>query len=121
MDEGIVEISDEEDLRKQNKTDYAKVANAIDRFKRVMDIRLPDINNSRLGFTPDVDNNCIVYGLKGITRITGPVIQEIMSKRPYVSLQDFVTKITRRIVTKDKIVNLIKSGAFDRIEGKNKT
>ena len=120
MDEGIVEISDEEDLRKQNKTDYAKVANAIDRFKRVMDIRLPDINNSRLGFTPDVDNNCIVYGLKGITRITGPVIQEIMSKRPYVSLQDFVTKITRRIVTKDKIVNLIKSGAFDRIEGKTK-
>ena len=28
MDEGIVEISNEEDVRKSNKTDYAKIAGA---------------------------------------------------------------------------------------------
>lgn len=120
MDEGIVEISNDEDIRTNNKTDYAKIASAMDKFKRITTIQLPDINNSRLGFTPDIENNAILYGLKGITRITSPVIQEIMTKRPYTSLNDFVTKVTKRIVTKDKIVNLIKAGAFTKLEHKNK-
>ena len=116
MDEGIVEISNEEDIRKSNKTDYAKVASAIDKFKRIMHISMPEINHSKLGFVPDVENNTILYGLKGITRVTAPVIQEIMEKRPFSSLEDFVARVIKRTVTKDKVVNLIKAGAFNKIE-----
>ena len=116
MDEGIIEISDEEDIRKSNKTDYAKVASAIDKFKRVMNISMPEINHSKLGFVPDVENNTILYGLKGITRVTAPVIQEIMEKRPFTSLEDFVARVVKKIVSKDKVVNLIKAGAFNKIE-----
>ena len=118
MDEGIVEISDEEDKRNSNKTDYAKIASAIDKFRHSANIKTPDINKSRLGFTPDVEHNTIIYGLKGINRVTSPVIQEIISKRPFKSFDDFLSKISRRIITKDKIVNLIKSGAFNRLENK---
>lgn len=116
MDEGIVEISNEEDVRKSNKTDYAKVASAIDKFKRLMTISMPDINLSKLGFVPDVENNAILYGLKGITRVTTPVIEEIMAKRPFSSLEDFTSRVIKRTVTKDKVVNLIKAGTFNGIE-----
>jgi DNA polymerase-3 subunit alpha len=117
MDEGIIEVSDDEDMRSQNKTDYAKIVSAVDKFKNTLRIDLPDINKSRLGFTPNAEKNSILYGLKGITRITQPVIEEIMLHRPYKSLEDFTDKVTKRIVTRDKIVNLIKSGAFNDIEG----
>ena len=119
LDEGVLDVSSDEDVREANKMDYAKVASAIDKFKSLITIKSPDINKSRLSFTPNVEENSILYGLKGITRVTTPVIQEIMMNRPYSSLEDFVNKVTKRIVTKDKIINLIKSGAFNEIEGKS--
>ena len=100
--------------------DYAKIAAALDRFKRISNIRLPDINDSRLSFTPNVETNSILYGLKGIVRVTEPVIQEIMDNRPFSSLDDFLTKVTKKIVTKDKVINLIKCGAFDKVENKTR-
>lgn len=119
-DEDIIDTDNAEGKRAQNKMDYAKLAAALDKFKQVCQIHLPDINTSRLSFTPDVKTNSILYGLKGITRITQPVIEEIMMNRPFKSLKDFMDRTTGRIVTKDKIVNLIKCGAFDNIEHKSR-
>lgn len=120
IEEEIVDIDDTEGKKVQNKMDYSKLAAALDKFKNVCKIETPDINESRLGFTPDVENNTIVYGLKGISRITEPVINEIMNNRPFKSLSDFLDRTTTRIVTKDKIINLIKCGAFDRIEQRDR-
>ena len=120
IEEDIVSIDDIEGKKTQNKMDYAKLASALDKFKNVCRIDTPDINESRLGFTPDVKNNTILYGLKGITRVTEPVINEIMMNRPFSSLQDFLTRTNSRVATKDKVINLIKCGAFDRVEGKDR-
>ena len=120
IEEDIVSIDDVEGKKTQNKMDYAKLASALDKFKNVCRIDTPDINESRLGFTPDVKNNTILYGLKGITRVTEPVINEIMMNRPFSSLQDFLTRTNSRVATKDKVINLIKCGAFDRVEGKDR-
>lgn len=102
----------------KNKTDYAKLASALDHFSSICKIELPDINHSKLGFMPSQENNSILYGLKGITKITDPVITEIMMHRPFTSLDDFLKKVTKRIITKDKVINLIKCGAFNALEGK---
>ena len=128
IDEGVIEedVENEESnngdavKRTQNKMNYSKLAAALDKFKKVTTIKLPDINLSRLGFTPNAKENTILYGLKGISRITEPVIKEIIANRPFNSLQDFINKTTSRIVTKDKIINLIKCGAFDSIEHKTR-
>ena len=120
IDEDILDIDETEGKKIQNKMDYAKIAAALDRFKRISNIRLPDINDSRLSFTPNVETNSILYGLKGIVRVTEPVIQEIMDNRPFSSLDDFLTKVTKKIVTKDKVINLIKCGAFDKVENKTR-
>ena len=118
IDEEIIDIDVNEKKKVQNKMDYSKIATALDKFKYLCNIELPDINKSRLSFTPDIETNSILYGLKGITRITEPVIQEIMLNRPFKSLDDFLSKVSRRTVTKDKIINLIKTGAFNKIEHK---
>ena len=119
IDEEIIDLEDVEGKRAQNKMDYAKLAAALDKFKSICQIDLPDINESRLSFTPDAKTNRILYGLKGITRITEPVIAEIMMWRPYHSLEEFLNRVTKKVVTKDKVINLIKCGAFNRIEHTN--
>jgi DNA polymerase-3 subunit alpha len=118
IEEEIIEEDDDEDKKVQNKMDYAKIAAALDSFKNVCQIQMPDINKSRLSFTPILEDNSILYGLKGISRITEPVINEIFLNRPFSSLKDFLNKVTKKIVTKDKVINLIKCGAFNKIENK---
>ena len=120
IDDDILDTDDTEGKKIQNKMDYAKIAAALDRFKRICNIKLPDINNSRLSFTPDAETNSILYGLKGIVRVTEPVIQEIMNNRPFSSLDDFLNRVTKKVVTKDKVINLIKCGAFDAVEHKTR-
>lgn len=119
IDDGIVDDEVVEGKKVQNKMDYAKLASALNKFGRICTIQLPDINKSRLGFTPDAKNNTILYGLKGISRVTDPVINEIMMERPFKSLQDFLNKRTKKTITKDKVINLIKCGAFNEVEGKS--
>ena len=120
IDDDILDTDETEGKKIQNKMDYAKIAAALDRFKRICNIKLPDINNSRLSFTPDAETNSILYGLKGIVRVTEPVIQEIMNNRPFSSLDDFLNRVTKKVVTKDKVINLIKCGAFDAVEHKTR-
>ena len=76
----------------------------------------PDINQSSFTFTPVAKDNVILYGLRGITRVSTDKINEIMAMRPYESLKDFLMKIK---VNKLQMINLIKSGAFDNIENKS--
>lgn len=120
IDDDIIDVDSDDNKKVQNKMDYAKLASALDKFSNVCKIELPNINESRLSFTPDVERNVILYGLKGISKITDPTINEIINNRPFTSLKDFRDKTSTKVVTKDKIVNLIKCGAFDAIEHKTR-
>ena len=110
----------EEDLtikkkKKEKNTDYGKVATAIGNFqKRGIKVVPPNVNSSGFTFSPDIKNNAIIYGLRGITRISNSIIHQIIEKRPYSSLQDFIDK---NQTNKLQTLNLIKAGAFDEIEG----
>lgn len=114
------EDNDEEDLvekkkKKEKNTDYGKVATAIGNFqKRGIKIVPPNVNSSAFTFSPDVKNNSIIYGLRGITRISNSIIHQIIARRPYSSLQDFLEK---NKTNKLQTLNLIKAGAFDEVEG----
>ena len=123
VEEGIVEIEeDDENKREANKVQYGKVAAAIGKFKTElgMKIELPDVNRAKFGFTPDSEANVVWFGLKGISRIGDDLIREIINNRPYTSVDNFIEKLNktgaRTLVSKDRIISLIKSGAFDKIE-----
>jgi len=123
VEEGIVEIEENDDNKREaNKVQYGKVAAAIGKFKTElgMKIELPDVNRAKFGFTPDSEANVVWFGLKGISRIGDDLIREIINNRPYTSVDNFIEKLNktgaRTLVSKDRIIALIKSGAFDKIE-----
>lgn len=105
------EIKTKKKALKKKPTKYGKIAIAIGKIKKEgIKISLPDINKSSFTFTPDLENNLIRYGLSGIVRISSSLIKEIVEKRPYSSIEDFLNKVK---VNKTQMINLIKSGAFD--------
>ncbi|CDQ41756.1 DNA polymerase III subunit alpha [Virgibacillus salexigens] len=98
----------------------------------------PDINESKANWTPisnvEKGNNIdfsnysedlseftkkpaqyIRYGLGSIAGISEESVQAIIDAQPYKSIQMLVEKTDSRKVNKTKVVNLIKSGAFDSI------
>lgn len=98
--------------KKTKNTNYGKVASAIGKIKSTgVKIVAPDINESTYTFSPDVEQNCIRYGISGITRIGEDLIKAIISNRPYSSIEDFLNKVK---LTKPQMINLIKAGAFDK-------
>lgn len=105
---------EENDEKKKNKSvNYGKISTAIgETQKKGISILPPDINKSSLIFSPDLHQNAIIYGLKGITRIGTQLVYDIISKRPYSSIEDFLQKIK---VNKTQMISLVKSGAFDSL------
>lgn len=91
-------------------TNYKKVASAIGRIQSEgYEVELPNINKANFAFTPNAENNSILYGLKGISEINDDFVKVIIKNRPYTSVQDFIEKCTPQ---KKQIINLIKAGAF---------
>lgn len=115
-EENVIVESKEKVKRVKKTVDYGKIGRAIGKFRAYgINILPPDVNKSSFTFTPNVEDNSITYGLRGIARISNDLIKLIIQNRPYISFEDFMAK---NRTTKLPTVNLIKSGAFDVIEGK---
>ena len=113
----IISTNEEDKKKKKQKNiDYGRIASIIGKLGNYgIKVSPPDINKSSYTFTPIAESNTILYGLRGIARISGEKITEIMKQRPYLSLKDFLNKNHLNVI---QITNLIKSGAFDTIENK---
>jgi DNA polymerase-3 subunit alpha len=110
-----IDNSDEEndDTIKNSSCDYGRIATAIGKMKKAgISFTLPDINTSGITYTPDVENNIIISGLRGISRIGNQLIKDICLNRSYSSIEDFLSKVK---VNKVQMINLIKAGCFDNL------
>ena len=120
-DEEEEENDDEDESEEKTKTsssNYGKIASAIGKMQaRGIKVLPPDINESKYTYTLDVEKNTISYGLRGIVKVGETVVQEIIDKRPYTSINDFLERVK---VNKTQMVNLIKSGAFNRFGTREK-
>ena len=95
-------------------TDYGKIAKAIgDITSAGIEVSLANINKSGFGFAPDVENNRILFGLKGMLNVGDDVVTSIIANRPYTSPRDFLNKVKPG---KQAMISLIKGGAFDDME-----
>lgn len=124
------------DNEKSKTTNYGKIAKAIgDIQKRGIDVVLPNINKSDYEFTPDSQNNRIIYGLIPISGINSDIAKDMIANRPYISLEDFHNRLTLErkkttdssgkekstsLIPSGKVITLIKSGAFDSICGEDR-
>ena len=94
-------------------TDYGKIAKAIGDIQSAgIKVSLADINKAKFGFAPDVENNQILFGLKGLLNVGDDLINYIIANRPYTSVKDFYYRIKP---SKQAMISLIKSGAFDEM------
>ena len=80
-------------IRRTAATDYGKIAKAIGDIQAAgIKVSLANINKSSYGFAPDVDNNRILFGLKGMLNVGDDVVAAIIANRPYSSPKDFLNK-----------------------------
>ena len=101
-------------VRKTASTDYGKIAKAIGDIRAAgIKVSLANINKSQSGFAPDVENNQILFGLKGMLNVGDEVIKQTIANRPYKSIKDYVEKVNPK---KSSMISLIKGGAFDEME-----
>lgn len=106
-------------LDEDSGTNYTKTAKALnDIISRGIKVSLVNINKSSLGFEPDVENNQILFGLKGLTNINNDFVETIIKNRPYQSWLDFYNKIHPN---RQAMISLIKGGAFDQFESRQRT
>lgn len=115
VNSGGQENTSEDDKKKSKTTDYGKIAQAIGNVrKNGVKIALPDINNAQFGFTPDKENNQIIFGLKGMNGIGDDVVDLIIENRPYSSVNDFISRMCdTKLIQTNKMLQLIKGGCFD--------
>ena len=91
---------------------------------RSMGIKIlpPDINEGEAGFS--VSGGSIRYALTAIKGVGRPVIDQVTAEReargPFLSIQDFVTRMADSEVNKRTGENFIKSGTFDGLGGTRK-
>ncbi|MCA1027033.1 hypothetical protein LCM23_13105 [Cytobacillus kochii] len=100
--------------KKKYSTNYGKVAAAIGNIRqRGVKVALPDINKAKFGFSPDLENDSIIFGLKGMNGIGDDVVNLIIKHRPYSSFEDFYERMFEtKLVKKGQLVQLIKGGCF---------
>lgn len=74
-------------------------------------IEIPDVNKSKSKFS--IHNDKLIPPLKLIANVGPAAINDIASKAPFTSFEDFVTRIEGRSTNKRTVTNLILSGALD--------
>lgn len=95
-------------------TDYSKIAKALGEIMAAgIKVSLVDINKSSYSFKPDAENNEILFGMKALSNVGGPAIEQIIAGRPYHNFTDFLYRCP---LNKSAMISLIKGGAFDKLE-----
>lgn len=79
----------------------------------------PDVNESFVEFAvvkDDDGNEKIRFGMNAVKNVGTSAVEEILRARQderFSSLEDFLTRVSHRVVNKKAIESLIKTGAFD--------
>lgn len=92
--------------------DKEKSAALLNELKRMgMKLDNPDINLSSETFTPDKENNRVLYGLSFVKGLSSKGYEAVISNRPYKDFERFLDKVYLQ-TNKSDVNALIKAGAF---------
>lgn len=103
-----------------------KISSLVDEARRMeIEVLPPDVNESLQNFTvSNLEPPQIRFGLSAIKNVGENVVAEIIKNRkkqgPFSSITDFVHRITHKDLNKKSLESLIKAGAFDKLEERNK-
>jgi DNA polymerase-3 subunit alpha len=97
--------------------DIDRLAIEIDECKRMgLTVLAPDVNESYGEFNVVADTGAIRFGMVAIKNVGSGAVEEILRARTegaFVSLEDFLTRVSSKGVNRKAMDSLIKTGAFD--------
>ncbi len=107
------------------KNDTEKIANLIGECKKMkIPVLPPDINESFKYFSVVPNEHKIRFGLLAIKNLGQHLVEAIVKERkangPYQSITDFISRVGSNNLNKRSLESLIKTGAFDKFEERNK-
>lgn len=107
------------------KNDIEKIAFLIEECKKMgIEVLAPDINESFRNFSVVPKENKIRFGLLAIKNVGHNVVEAIVEERKkngsFASIEDFITRVGSKDLNKKSFESLIKTGAFDKFEERNK-
>ncbi|MBU2635425.1 DNA polymerase III subunit alpha [Patescibacteria group bacterium] len=107
------------------KTDVERIAALINECKKMkIEVLPPNINESLKNFTVIPKENKIRFGLLAIKNvgenIIDVIVQEVKNNGSFKSVEDFVQRINSKDLNKKSLESLIKAGAFDEFDERNK-
>ncbi len=107
------------------KTDVERIAFLIDECKQIgVEVLPPNINESLKNFTVVPGKSQIRFGLLAIknvgTNIVDAIVAETKNNGPFKSIGDFIHRVKSKDLNKKSMEALIKAGAFDQFEERNK-
>ncbi|KPJ54975.1 DNA polymerase III subunit alpha [Parcubacteria bacterium DG_72] len=107
------------------KGDVERIALLIEECKRMnIEVLPPNINESLKNFTVVENNKKIRFGLRAIKNVGENVIDvitaEIKQNGKFASMADFLKRVNSKDLNKKSLESLIKAGAFDEFEERNK-
>ena len=79
-------------------------------------LKVPDINESDVGFTVSSDGRNIRYGLLALKNVGAAFARRVVEERkerPFSDFSDFLTRVSEFDANRKQIEALIKAGAFD--------
>jgi DNA polymerase-3 subunit alpha len=98
--------------------DTDRLAIEITECKRMgITVLPPDVNQSFVEFAVVPGEKQIRFGLAAIKNVGTGVVEEILrarGKEGFASLEDFLARVSNRVVNRKPMESLIKAGAFDR-------
>jgi len=107
------------------KADVERISFLIDECKKMeVEVLPPNINESLKNFTVVPGKNQIRFGLLAIKNVGVNIIDSTVEERknngPFKSIGDFIYRIPVKDLNKKSMEALIKAGAFDQFEERNK-
>ena len=112
-------------LLTSEKGDLDKIAIFIDEcIKMKIEVLPPDINESFSNFSVVPNEHKIRFGLSAVKNVGYNIVEKIIEERkengPYESIPNFLERVDSKVINKKTLESLIKAGAFDKLEERNK-
>ncbi|PIS38932.1 MAG: DNA polymerase III subunit alpha [Candidatus Nealsonbacteria bacterium CG08_land_8_20_14_0_20_43_11] len=112
-------------LLTSERVDVERIGFLIDECKKMnIGVLPPDINESFINFSVIPKENKIRFGLLAIKNVGEHIVETIVEERktngPYSSIENFLERVASKDLNKKSLESLIKAGAFDKLEERNR-
>jgi DNA polymerase-3 subunit alpha len=111
-------------LLTSERNDIDRISILIGECKKMgLEVLPPDINESFTFFGVVPKKNQIRFGLSAVKNVGEGIVETIVEERkksgPYISIENFISRISSKDLNKKSLESLIKAGAFDTIAERN--